>query len=167
MLLESPRLRESQSDLTPWQLWRFLAPPSQVCTGTRSFVFLSNLSSSQTMTKCELTSLWAYGYLFNALRVQPRTDSEVMYEAALWSRFGKWYRPTGMQGNIADFFHDAMPYYDLLLRDLGLKSWRKRSGYLSEIFGFWYEVRDLGIIDEWITMRRNRQKPPKRENRKA
>ena len=62
----------------------------------------------------------------------------------------------GMQGKIADFFHDSMPYYDLLLRDLGLRSWRKGWGLLGETVGRWYEVKDYrGIIDEWIATRQD------------
>lgn len=157
MLTTSPFSRERQPGLTPWRLWRFIAPPSQVCAGPRSLVFLSAITSYQTMTKCELTSLWAYAYLYDALRVQPATEADVMYEAALWSRFGKWRCPMGMQGKIADFFHDSMPYYDLLLRDLGLRSWRKGWGLLGEIFGRWYEVKDYrGIVDEWIAARQDR-----------
>ena len=154
ILRTSPNSRECQPGLTPWRLWRFIAPPSQVRSGTRSLVFLSTITSYQTTIKCELTSLWAYAYLYDALKVQPGTDTDVMYEAALWSRFGKWRCPMGMQGKIADFLHDSMPYYDLLLRDLGLRSWRKGWGLLGEIFGPWYEVKDYrGIVQEWIEMR--------------
>lgn len=156
MLATSPSSIEHQPGLTPWRLWRFIAPPSQVCSGPRSLAFLSTITSYQTTTKCELTSLWAYAYLYDALRVQPATEANVMYEAALWSRFGKWRCPMGMQGKIADFFHDSMPYYDLLLRDLGLRSWRKGWGLLGEIFSRWYEVKDYrGIVDEWIATRQD------------
>ena len=61
----------------------------------------------------------------------------------------------GSQGKSADFFHDSMPYYDLLLRELGVRSWRKGWGLFGEIFGGWYEVKDYkGIVDEWISARR-------------
>ena len=154
MLKTSPPSGECQPGLTPWRLWRFIAPPSQVCSGTRSLAFLSTITSYQTTIKCELTSLWAYAYLYDALKVQPGTDADVMYEATLWSRFGKWRCPMGWQGKLADFFHDSMPYYDLMLRDLGLKSWRKGWGLLGEVFGPWYEVKDYrGVVDEWIATR--------------
>ncbi|KAL9130370.1 MAG: hypothetical protein Q9217_001428 [Psora testacea] len=156
MLKTSPRSTERQPGLTPWRLWRFIAPPSQVCSGLRSIAFLSAITSYQTTTKCELTSLWAYAYLYDALSIKPATEADVMYEAALWSRFGKWRCPMGMQGKIADFFHDSMPYYDLLLRDLGLRSWRKGWGLLGEVFSRWYEVKDYrGIVDEWIAARQD------------
>lgn len=157
ILTTSPPSMERQPGLTPWRLWRFIAPPSQVCSSDRSLAFLSTMTSIQTALKCELTSLWAYAFLYDALNVQPATEADVMYEAALWSRFGKWRCPMGMQGKIADFFHDAMPYYDLLLRDLGLRSWRKGWGLLGEVFGRWYEVKDYkGIVNEWIEARRDR-----------
>ncbi len=62
----------------------------------------------------------------------------------------------GMQGKIADFFLDSMPYYDLLLRDLGLRSWRKGWGVFGEVLGRWYEVQGYrGVVEEWIVMRRD------------
>jgi len=156
ILATSPASLERQPGLTPWRLWRFIAPPAQVCRGPRSLAFLSTITSYQTTIKCELTSLWAYAYLHDMLRVKPpASEASARYEAALWSRFGKWRCPMGMQGKITDFFHDSMPYYDLLLRDLGLRSWRKGWGVLGEVFGRWYEVKDYrGVVDEWIAMRR-------------
>ena len=104
MLATSPSSIERQPGLTPWRLWRFIAPPSQVCSGPRSLAFLSTITSYQTMTKCELTSLWACAYLYDALRVQSATQANVVYEAALWSRFGKRRCPMGMQGKIRGLF---------------------------------------------------------------
>ena len=152
LLSSRPSTSEPQPGNTPWRLWRFIAPPSQVCSGAeRSLAFLCTITSYQTTIKAELTSLWAYAYLFDELEVQPTNEAEVFHEAALWSRYGKWRCPLGMQGKIADFLHDSMPYYDLMLRDLGLRSWRKRFGVLGEVFGRWYEVKDYqGIVNEWI-----------------
>ncbi len=155
ILATSPPSLKRQSGLTPWRLWRFIAPPSQVCSGSRSLAFLSTIASYQTTIKCELTSLRAYAYLHDELSVEPSAEGDVIYEAALWSRFGKWRCPMGMQGKITDFFHDSMPYYDLLLRDLSLRSWRKGWGLHGEIFSGWYEMRDYnGVVDEWVAIRR-------------
>lgn len=153
-LKSSPASKERQPGLTPWRLWRFIAPPSEVCS-TRSLAFLNTITCYQTTLKCELTSLWAYAYLFDELSVKPSSEEDARYEATLWSRFGKWSRPVGMQGKIADFFMDSMPYYDLLLRDLGLRNWRKGWGIIGEVFGRWYELKDYrGIVEEW---KRSRQ----------
>jgi hypothetical protein len=157
ILSKSPNRHELQPGLTLWRLWRFIAPPSQVYSGLHSLVFLNGITTLQTIIKCELVSLWAYAYLNNALLAKPKSDEEVMYEAALWSRFGKWSRPIGLQGKAADMFLESLPYYDLLLRDLGLRSWIKGWGILGEIFGGWYEPMDYrGLIEEWITLNRDK-----------
>lgn len=160
ILARSPRSRDIEPAMTPWRLWRFIAPPSQVCSGpgTRTLAFLCATISYQNVLKCELSSLWTYAYLYDRLDACPGPEKagDVMYEAALWSRFGKWRCPMGMQGKAADFLHDAMPYYDLLMRDLGLRSWRKGWGLIGEIFGKWYEVKDYrGIVEEWKDRRKS------------
>ncbi|MCJ1275038.1 hypothetical protein MMC21_002838 [Puttea exsequens] len=156
-LAKSPASLERQPGLTPWRLWRFIAPPSEVCSGPRrSLAVFTAITSYQTTLKCELTSLWTYAYLFDELSVKPGSVEDIMYEATLWSRFGRWRCPMGMRGKIADFLHDSMPYYDLLMRDLGLRSWRKGWGLLGEVFGKWYEMKDYeGIVDEWIATKRH------------
>ena len=142
--------------MTPWRLFRFIAPPSQVAqpAAKRNLAFLNAITSYQTTIKAELTSLWAWAYLHDelpGLQAKGVTEDEARYEATLWSRFGKWRAPYGMQGRQADFLYDSMPYYDLLLRDLGCRSWRKGWGIFGEIFGSWYTVSDYrGVIGEWM-----------------
>lgn len=64
-------------------------------------------------------------------RVEGGVDSEeirleeVMYDATLLTRFGKWRHPFSRADNLPDFTFDALPYFDLLLGDLGLRKWRK------------------------------------------
>lgn len=159
ILVSSPSSIERQPGRTSWRLWRFIAPPSQVSSKTRSLAFLSTIGSYQTTLKCELVSLWAYAYFNHELHIKTPAEQDVFYEAALWSRYGKWRVPMGMQGKATDLMLDAMPYYDLLLRDLGLRSWRKGWGIFGEVFGRWYEVKDYrGIIDEYIAKRQGEQK---------
>ena len=152
ILHTSPVQPERQPKQTSWRLWRFIAPPSQVPHGTkRNLAFLNTITCYQTTIKAELTSLWAYAYLYDRLTVKTPSEDDARYEATLWSRFGKWRAPYGMQGKIADFLLDAMPYHDLLLRDLGLCSWRKGWGWFGEVFGGWYELSDYsGLVAEWM-----------------
>ncbi|KAL9094319.1 MAG: hypothetical protein Q9165_003460 [Trypethelium subeluteriae] len=154
-LKQSPSYPEREPGATPWRLWRFIAPPSQVVNGPRNLAFLTNVETYQNFLKSELASLWTYAYLNNELDAQPGNEADVLYEASLWSRFGKWRCPMGSQGKTGDTLHDNMPYYDTLLRDLGLKSWRKGWGLLGEVFGGAYELKDYkGIVGEWIASRK-------------
>lgn len=153
-LLESPKAPEKFQDMTPWRLWRFIAPPSQAASGPRTLAFLNTQETYENCLKSELVALWSYAYLNNELSVQPGSKGEVQYEAALWSRFGWWSRPLGKQGKTADMLFDAMPYYDRLMSDLGLWSWRKGWGVLGELFGGWYELKEYkGIKEEWLASR--------------
>ena len=48
-----------------------------------------------------------------------------------------------------DFVFDALPYMDLLLRDLGLKVNRK-AGWFTDMTEA-YSPRDfVGLVDEWV-----------------
>ena len=156
MLQSSPKSLERQPELTPWRLWRFLAPPSQVLSGkSRNLIFFNAVDTFELGIKTEITSLWAYAYLNNALSCElPKTEEDVAYEATLWSRFGRWRSALGFKGSSADLFLESLPYYDLLLRDLGLRSWRKGWGFLGEVFGGWYTIQDYkGLAEEWMRAR--------------
>ena len=162
-LKQSPLYPEREPGLTSWRLWRFIAPPCQAAAGPRSLAFLNAVESYQNCLKAELVSLWAYAYLNDELVTQPGTEAEVLYEATLWSRFGKWRCPMGAQGKTGDTLHDNLPFYDTLLRDLGLRTWRKGWGLLGEIFGGWYELKDYkGIVTEWIALRQQNSTPTKK-----
>ncbi|KAI9703550.1 MAG: hypothetical protein M1820_005854 [Bogoriella megaspora] len=154
-LKHSPSYPERELGVTPWRLWRFIAPLSQVANGPRNLAFLTNIETYQNFLKAELVSLWAYAYLNNELDTQPGNEADVAYEASLWSRFGKWRCPMGSQGKTGDTLHDNLPYYDTLLGDLGLNSWRKGWGLIGEVFGGAYELKEYeGIVAEWIASRK-------------
>ena len=152
MLNESPNKPERLPAKTGWRLWRFLAPPSQVESGSnRNLIFLNTIASYQSFMRSEITSLWAYAYLYDRLKVRSPSEEDARREVSLWTRFGKWRVPYGLQGKLTDFLLDSMPYYDLLLRDLGLRSWRKGWGWFGEVFGGGYETKEYrGIVQEWI-----------------
>ena len=105
------------------------------------------------MLKWEITALWAYAYLNVRLHVPTPAEEDIKKGVSLWTRFGKWRAPYGMQGKLADFMWDSVPYYDLLLRDLGLNSWRKGWGWFGEVFGGPLKTEDYkGIVQEWIAL---------------
>ncbi|KAF2483979.1 hypothetical protein BDY17DRAFT_352592 [Neohortaea acidophila] len=157
LMLHAPSKPERTPSLTPWRLWRFLAPPSQINNSAkgRNLVFLNAVASFQTVIKCEVTSLWAYAYLHDRLAIPTPTESDARREISLWTRFGKFRAALGMQGKQADLLLDGLPYYDLLLRDLGLRSWRKGWGWIGEVFWGAYSAQDYrGIVGEWMAMQK-------------
>ncbi|KAL8902853.1 MAG: hypothetical protein Q9207_004342 [Kuettlingeria erythrocarpa] len=168
--------KQRKEQLTPWRLFRGIAPPANP---QRDLVFLGMMSSFQTMLRDEVAALWAYAYLNDALAppvglsTHPRSlqsseqhTKEVsnatgsknswLYETALFSRFGRWRYPMGYGSRYPDFVFDAMAYFDLLMGDLGLRQWRKGWGWVGEVFGGGYLRGDYkGFVEEW---RRSREK---------
>ncbi|KAL5050993.1 hypothetical protein BDW71DRAFT_203038 [Aspergillus fruticulosus] len=84
-----------------------------------------------------------------------RQDSgyyNTLYETALHTQFGVHRYPGGLGRRNPDFVFDAIPYVDVLLKDLGLSGRRKEGGFLDR----WlqpYGVEDyVGIVPEWIAL---------------
>lgn len=73
-----------------------------------------------------------------------RLHSQVM----LHTQWGKWRYPTGYGASLPDFVFDALPYIDLLLKDLGLKVNRKDSLF-AEMWHPYGPPDWVGLVDEW------------------
>ncbi len=158
---------------TPWRLWRGIAPPS---LPTRDLVFLGVVAQLQAAVRSEISSIWAYAYMMGRLgpvksisqsRRQLRleqmvgdekgvavrqlgTTEDIKYDTALLQRWGKWRMPYGYGARHPDVVFEGIPYFDMLLQDLGLRSWRKGWGWLGEVFGGSYGQADYrGLVEEW------------------
>lgn len=73
---------------------------------------------------------------------------EIEYETVLHSRFGRWRYPGGFGARFPDFVFDGVPYLDLLLRDLGLRRWRKGSA-VKEVLEAYGPEDYRGLVGEW------------------
>lgn len=165
---------------TPWRLWRGMAPPS---LPSRDLVFLGIVPSLQSAVKSEIIGLWAYAYVMGKLGPgksvskppkqllleqtvaddkgvavkQLGTVDDIMYDTALLQRWGKWKTPYGFGARHPDIFFEGIPYFDMLLQDLGLRSWRKGWGWLGEVFGGSYGQADYrGLVEEWKESRKGK-----------
>jgi hypothetical protein len=129
----------------PYNLYRFLVPPA--FTDTRDIVFAGCQMTVTTPMVAQVQALWVTAY-FNGQLALP-SDSEVLYSATLHNRFGKWRYPSGYADKFPETVFDAVPYLDMLLRDLGLPCHRKK-GAFSEIFQP-YGLEDYkGVVGEWL-----------------
>lgn len=85
-------------------------------------------------------------------------ESGIMYDAALLQRWAKWKTPYGFGARHLDVVFEGVPYFDLLLGDLGLRGWRKGWGWVGEVFGGSYGQADYrGLVEEWRESRRRRK----------
>ncbi|KAL8674460.1 MAG: hypothetical protein Q9168_001125 [Polycauliona sp. 1 TL-2023] len=168
--------KQEREEYTPWRLFRGIAPPAN---SKQDLVFLGMIMSLQTVLRSEMAALWAYAYLNNCLQPQmqlsdrplsstpvsektrsdePSATQGWLYETALFNRFGRWRYPMGYGARFPDFVFDGLPYFDMMLQDLGLKSWRKGRGWFKELFSKPYLSGDYkGIVEEWRGLNRKRK----------
>lgn len=150
----------------PFRLTRFMIPPSMI--GERSIAFLGITMTINTPLIAQAQALWTTAYFNDQLPVvptercpsdgakgghdqrpeRPSDQDDLLWETALSTEFGKFRYPGGFGKRNPDFVFDALPYLDLLLTDLGLRTHRK-SGLLAECFEPYGPEDYRGLVDEW------------------
>ncbi|KAI1082566.1 FAD/NAD(P)-binding domain-containing protein [Whalleya microplaca] len=140
--------------LTPYMLYHFIVPPSERFLRPRDTAFIGIVSNFSNMITAHLQGLWISAYFSGRLEKDPAaatSDETAMrnlqHETMLYNRFGKWRYPTDGTRN-PNFIFDAVPYLDLLLRDLGLETHRKK-GFLNELFDPYGPEDYRHVNDEW------------------
>lgn len=141
------------TDLTPYTLYHFIAPPSSRFLASRDIAFAGILMNFTVSTIAHAQSLWINAYLDNKipsllLHPTPSTLDRFQHEAVLHSRFCKWRYPAGYGHKYPDFVFDAVPYLDLLLRDMELPIYRK-NGLVAEATEPYGPEDYKGIVEEW------------------
>lgn len=132
--------------ITPFRMYRGIAPPGLTTRGDRSLALLKMVHCTSNMVLAETQALWTYAYLSDKLEID---EGDVYWQTALSSRFGKLRYPWGFSQWYPEFVYDAVPYADMLLTDLGLRRHRKPTWFKKRFEG--YTIHDYkGINQEWI-----------------
>ncbi|KAK4169640.1 hypothetical protein QBC43DRAFT_225112 [Cladorrhinum sp. PSN259] len=161
-LLDAPGLSSKDEtnpyvSLTPYTLYHFIAPPSaRFLFETRDVAFCGMVCNFSTVLTAHLQGIWVSAFFANKLMpaVTSKPIERIQYETVLHARFGKWRYPAGHGARQPDFVFDAVPYLDLLLRDLGLQTRRKREvagrGWLTEVTEPYGPEDYRGCLVEWV-----------------
>jgi cation diffusion facilitator CzcD-associated flavoprotein CzcO len=131
----------------PFTLYRFMAPPSTALSDP-SIAFAGMITTISTPLCANLQALWITAYLSSSLSRTALSTAQAEKQAILHARFGRWRYPCGYGGRFPDFVFDAVPYLDMLLRDLGLEYKRKESWW-QEIFQAYGPEDHAGVVEEW------------------
>ncbi|KAF5688209.1 dimethylaniline monooxygenase [Fusarium denticulatum] len=141
------------TELTPYTLYHFIIPPSSQFLKIRDIAFVGMLVNFSHPMVSHVQSLWMNAFFDDMIPSLPRNPSpefvsRFQHEAVLHSRFGKWRYPSGFGHSFPDFVFDAVPYLDLLLKDLGLPIYRK-NGVFAEMTDPYGPEDYTTVVDEW------------------
>lgn len=157
--------------LSALNLYRFMVPADAELLAAHDIAFAGYLMTFTTAIIAQTQALWITAYFDGKISpLEPSVSdsaansssqaadtamdpseqiASVQYSATLHNRFGKWRYPGGWAGQIPDFVFDALPYVDMLLVDLGLKS-RRKAGFLKEISEPYGPEDYVGLVGEWV-----------------
>lgn len=131
--------------VSPYRLYRGIAAPGFTSRGEHSIAFMKMVHSTSNIIIAETQALWVYAFLNQKFNID---EKSVYHQTALTSRYGKLRYPCGFSSWYPEFVYDAIPYADMLLKDLGVNNLRKKT-WTKEIFAG-YTIQDYkGINQEW------------------
>jgi hypothetical protein len=145
-LKDQPQLNYQPKEGDPLRLYRFMVP--QTMMDKKNIAFSGMVSSVSTAITATVQGIWIAAFLQGKLDRLPRTDEEVTQEIMLHTQWGKWRYPCGYGATLPDFVFDAIPYLDLLLKDMNLQH-RRKSSWLANLTMPYTPGDYAGLVEEW------------------
>ncbi|KAK7702110.1 hypothetical protein SLS57_011494 [Botryosphaeria dothidea] len=142
----SAKPERSDNSASSFHLYRFMIPPQT--TNDRNIAVAGAVLSLGNPTLAQIQALWLAAYFDGALRLPESTD-KIEYSAELYARFGKWRSPAGYGDKHGDLAFETLPYYDELLRDLGLR-FKRKGNWLKEAVAAYGPADYMGLVQEWL-----------------
>lgn len=147
-LKDQPEIKAAPKGTEPYRLYRFMVPPAFI--NKRNIAFAGMISTVSTSIGATVQALWISAYLDGKLDRVATTDEEVAKEVMLHTQWGKWRYPCGYGANLPDIVFDCVPYNDLLLHDLGMRTQRK-NGLFANTFSVYGPEDYRNLIEEWTS----------------
>ncbi|TDZ16851.1 FAD-dependent monooxygenase DEP4 [Colletotrichum orbiculare MAFF 240422] len=141
----------AEAAYTPWRLYRGIAPPGLAARNDRSLLFIGMFSNLANIMRLDAQCLWALAYMEGRI---PAVDGDIRAgrifdETALMQRWAQHRAPYGHGRLYPCLVFDQMPYWDMLLGDVGVETKRK-SGWWAEFWESYAPADYRGIVAEWI-----------------
>lgn len=147
-------------------LYHFIVPPSPTFLRTKDLAFAGAVMNFSGATCTYIQGLWISAFFDGTLARDPsdavanstspkeaRSDwnptvEKLQYETVLHNRFGKWRYPADHGVKYPDFVFEAVPYMDMLMKDMGLYV-RRKGGWWREVTEAYLPEDYADIDDEW------------------
>jgi hypothetical protein len=136
----------------PYRLYRFLVPASDF--HRRSISIAGALMSLGNASCAYLQSLWLTAYLDGTLELPTTPSEELKYETYRETQYCALRNTMGFGNKYPDLVFDSLPYFDLLMQDLGFDGKRKGStlglkNWGAECFRSYGPEDYKGLIEDW------------------
>ncbi|KAJ5249121.1 hypothetical protein N7468_000572 [Penicillium chermesinum] len=145
-LASQPSLRYKPGKSDPLRLYRFMVPTAAY--EKRNIAFAGAVSTVSTSTCASIQGLWISAFFDGQLNRTAANTEEAVQEAVLHSQWGIWRYPCGYSRTLPDIAFDVLPYFDLMVRDLGLKHHRKASPW-AELVEPYKPKNYASLVEEW------------------
>ena len=151
----NPALRYSQTseeNQQPYRQYRFLVPISDL--QRRSIGFAGALMSLGNASCAYIQALWLTAYLDGTLKLPNTSLEQLEYETYRDTHYCALRNAMGYGNKFPDLVFDSLPYFDRLLRDLGLEAKRKGRflggiNWRKECFTGYGPEDYKGLVEEW------------------
>ncbi|KAF4917911.1 FAD-dependent monooxygenase DEP4 [Colletotrichum viniferum] len=146
-LAAQPKLSFQPKEANPLRYYRFMVPSTMM--SKRNLAFAGMISTVSTSVCATIQGHWIAAYLSGKLDREPTTEQEITDEIMLHTQWGKWrFGACGYGNSLPDFVFEGLPYVNMLMKDLGLETHRKPSGF-QELTSPYLPVDFRGLVDEW------------------
>ena len=145
-LRHQPELRFQPKEADPLRYYRFMVPSTMVAN--RDLAFAGMISTVSTATCATIQGQWIATFLSGKLDRISTSEQDIIDEIMLHTQWGKWRYPCGYGADLPDFVFEGVPYVNMLMKDLGLKTHRKPSLF-KELTSPYLPSDFRGLVEEW------------------
>lgn len=147
-LKNQPELNVKAKETDPLRYYRFMVPSTMV--ESRDLAFAGMISTVSTATCATIQGHWIAAFMSGKLDRVPLSDREITDEVMLHTQWGKWRYPCGYGADLPDLVFEGLPYVNMLMKDLGLKTHRK-SNRFQELTSPYLPADFGGLVEEWMS----------------
>lgn len=144
-------------------LYHSIVPPCEDILEHRNLAFLGMHQSIHTVMVAQVQALWATAFFHGRIpSLATRDFDQLRYETFLETEYEKIRRPkegAGAGGQFLDLVFDTVPYIDLLLEDIGIRT-RRKASWWRDIFEPYMICDYAAMVQEWLHFGSGKSRKP-------